>query len=141
MGERTRGADGECQVTQTNRRSIPASAIAGALVAWSDTSTSDTVAAAADGTIATTPGATFMPDRAIESAFHSLTPERTVRLLRAKVAELESMVPSYLDEIRMVNPHHVAQDIRKLYEMAGNTLADVALIAALLADEIERRDA
>lgn len=66
-----------------------------------------------------------------------LSPERSVRLLRAKAAELESMVPSYLDEIKVVNPNHFAQDIRKLYEMAGNTLADIALIAGLLADHIE----
>ena len=66
-----------------------------------------------------------------------LTPERSVRLLRAKAGELESMVPSYLDEIGMVHPNHFAQDIRKLYEMAGNTLADIALIATLLADHIE----
>lgn len=56
-----------------------------------------------------------------------LTPERTVRLLRAKAGELETLYKMAHDQ-----PHSVIRlelnDLR----------ADLALIAALLADQIER---
>jgi len=54
-----------------------------------------------------------------------LGPERTVRLLRAKAAELESMVLN-------AEPLPSAQD-RDFLGLA----ADIALIATLLADHIE----
>jgi hypothetical protein len=61
-----------------------------------------------------------------------LTPERVVRLLRAKGAELEQRV---LDEIvaqrDIEGPVGLRNDIRYL-------AADIALIAQLLADHIER---
>lgn len=58
-----------------------------------------------------------------------LSPERAVRLLRAKAAELEGYYKLEMERTTpptMTDPVHLA--------------ADVALIAGLLADEIERAD-
>ena len=56
-----------------------------------------------------------------------LTPERAVRLLRAKAGELENMAGVMLrsDEV---------SEMRTI----GGLAADIALIAGLLADHIER---
>ena len=51
-----------------------------------------------------------------------LTPERAIRLLRAKAAELE---------------HRAKEDYDKS-SVAANLSADIALVAGLLADHIER---
>ena len=56
-----------------------------------------------------------------------LAPERAVRLLRAKVAEIEQRG---LDEIEQYG-----EPLRPVTALA----LDVALVASLLADEIERR--
>lgn len=58
-----------------------------------------------------------------------LSPERAVRLLRAKAAEAEHTTKVFYAAGGMATN-----------EMIGNLAADIALIATLLADEIERAD-
>jgi hypothetical protein len=55
-----------------------------------------------------------------------LSPERSVRLLRAKAGELENYAAMVLD----------GQNVPRLSD--GYLAADIALIASLLADHIER---
>jgi hypothetical protein len=57
-----------------------------------------------------------------------LTPERAVRLLRAKGAELEARV------LQNANKPHVLDSAAHVWQLT----ADIALIAQLLADHIER---
>lgn len=54
-----------------------------------------------------------------------LPPERAVRLLRAKAAELE-------ETVKHRDPHHPNEMVY--------LAADIALVATLLADQIERSD-
>jgi hypothetical protein len=54
-----------------------------------------------------------------------LTPERAVRLLRAKAGELEAQALAWLNE--MPAPDHDHADL----------MADIALVASILADHIE----
>src|SRR5262245_16578467 len=58
-----------------------------------------------------------------------LTPERAVRLLRAKAGELEHIVKVH---------YEVAQKADRDVAYEVNLTADIALIASLLADDIER---
>jgi hypothetical protein len=58
-----------------------------------------------------------------------LSPERAVRLLRAKGAELEKTTRVFYDAGGMATN-----------EMIGNLAADIALVAQLLADAIERSE-
>ena len=62
-----------------------------------------------------------------------LTPERAVRLLRAKVGELEHRV---LDRVGVAGR---ADDDPRV-NMASTSIADIALVAQLLADHIERSE-
>jgi ParB-like chromosome segregation protein Spo0J len=57
-----------------------------------------------------------------------LTPERAARLLRAKASELEAIVRDMSDD--------EATEVSVLRTVFA---ADIALVASLLADEIERR--
>lgn len=59
-----------------------------------------------------------------------LTPERAVRLLRAKTDELELVAPIFLME-PPPTPDAIGQAL-------GSLMADIALVASLLADHIER---
>jgi hypothetical protein len=61
-----------------------------------------------------------------------MTPERAARLLRAKAGELEGLVHDYVS-----NPHHLG-GLPPPQDMA--LAADIALIATLLADHMERCD-
>lgn len=70
-----------------------------------------------------------------------LSPERSARLLLAKSAELEAAVQIYLSPLRRVGASlQTTRDIDKLYEVAGNLMADIALVAQLLAEHIERTE-
>ena len=62
-----------------------------------------------------------------------LTPERAVRLLRAKAAELESTVPRWIDAI----PDDEHGD---LYRQMAYVAGDIALVCSLLADEIADKE-
>ena len=68
-----------------------------------------------------------------------LTPERAARLLRAKAGELENMAGVFLERIN--RPMPVTADARVFDEAIGNLMADIALVAGLLAHEIERNEA
>jgi hypothetical protein len=61
-----------------------------------------------------------------------LRPDQAVRLLRAKVGELEGMVKDYVSQ-----PHHIG-GMPPPQDMA--LAADIALLASILADLIERLD-
>ena len=60
---------------------------------------------------------------------NKLSPSRSARLLRAKAADLEELVLG--DEERGINEHRARDRVMQL-------TADVALIAGLLADHIDR---
>ena len=61
-----------------------------------------------------------------------LSPERAVRLLRAKTDELELVAPIFLME-PPPTPDAIGQAL-------GSLMADIALVASLLADHIERAE-